>query len=363
MNQGSDRLLRWFAIIGALSTAFYLIYRFSALATLFVIAMLLSYILDPVVSFLERTQIERLPWLKIPRTAGILLVMSGLIYLVSILVSSVLPIISTQFQQLSSNLTVENLRPAIQQLENAIRQRLDFLDEGFLYQNLNSIISSVLQFDQLQGTLGNVISIFTNLFSAVLVVPFATFFFLKDGTRMRRHTLELIPNSYFETALTIIHQIENRLSTYFKSVLAQSLLVGTLSYILLSIAGLDNALTIGITIGLANTIPYFGPIIGYVVSSIVAVIETGNLTLVDNVLIAVFIVQMTDNLVFQPFLFSRSADMHPVAILFLILIGAEAGGILGMLIAIPVATSLRIMYKQIKWSLDNYRIFNKNYQI
>lgn len=355
MNQGSDRLLRWLAIIGGTCTFFYVVWTFSSLATLFIIAMILSYILDPIVSLLERSGLNR--------TIGIVLTLSLLIFLISLFFTSVIPILTKQFEQLTANLTVENLSPAIEQLELTLRDRITFLEEGFLNTGIENFLSSVLQFDQLQGTLGNVISLFTNIFSALLIVPFATFFFLKDGLRMRRHTLELIPNNYFETALTIIHKIEHRLSIYLKSVLAQSVMVGTLSYILLSLAGLNNALTMAIAIGLGNTIPYFGPILGYVLSSMVAVIETGNIELVDNVLLAVFIVQMADNLIFQPFLFSRSADMHPVSILFLILIGAEVAGVIGMLIAIPVATSLKIMYSQIKWSLDNYRIFNRVYRL
>lgn len=355
MNQGSDRIIRWIGIIGATALVFYLVWTYSSLATLFIIAMVLSYILDPFVSLLDRSGLNR--------TIGIIITLSILVFFIYLFFNSVIPIVTKQFQQLTQNLTIENLRPAIVQLETALRERLNFLEAGFLLNAIENLISSTLQFDQLQGTISNVISIFTNLFSALLIVPFATFFFLKDGVRMRRHVLELIPNNYFETALAIIHKIENRLSIYFKSVLTQSLLVGTLSYILLSLAGLNNALTLGIAIGLGNTIPYFGPILGYVVSSLVAIIETGNLTLVDNVILAVFIVQLADNLVFQPFLFSRSADMHPVSILFLILLGAETAGIIGMLIAIPVATSLRIMYSQIKWSLDNYRIFNREYRI
>ena len=98
--------------------------------------------------------------------------------------------------------------------------------------------------------------------------------------------------------------------------------------------------------GIANTIPYFGPIIGYVLI-IISIVETGDFSLVLYCVIAIFVVQMIDNLVFQPYLFSKSADMHPVAILFIILVGAETAGILGMLIAIPLATTVRITIKQI----------------
>lgn len=170
----------------------------------------------------------------------------------------------------------------------------------------------------------------------------------------------LIPNKYFETSLTLIDKIEKRLGLYFRSVLLQSLLVAASSWATLSVAGLDNSLSVGIAVGLANTIPYFGPIIGYILSIIISIIETGDFSLVLVCMIAILIVQMLDNIVFQPLLFSRSADMHPVAILFIILIGAEVAGILGMLVAIPFATVIRITIIQISWSFNNYQVFNQD---
>jgi predicted PurR-regulated permease PerM len=119
-------------------------------------------------------------------------------------------------------------------------------------------------------------------------------------------------------------------------------------------------MSVGIAVGLANTIPYFGPILGYFLSIIVSIIETGNFSLVAASILAIFVVQMLDNIVFQPMLFSRSADMHPVAILFIILIGAETAGIIGMLVAIPIATVVKITITQVSWSFNNYQIFRRD---
>jgi len=110
-------------------------------------------------------------------------------------------------------------------------------------------------------------------------------------------------------------------------------------------------------VGVANTIPYFGPIIGYILSIIVSIIEVGDFTLVLPCVLAILFVQILDNIIFQPFIFSRSADMHPVAILFIIMIGAETAGIIGMLIAIPIATIIKITINQIRWSFNNYYVF------
>lgn len=172
--------------------------------------------------------------------------------------------------------------------------------------------------------------------------------------------LQLVPNKYFETTLSLIDKIETRLGFYFRSVLLQCTIVGVTSWIALSIAGLSNAGTVGIAIGIANTIPYFGPVIGYLLSIIIAIIETGDFSLVIPCILAVMFAQLLDNIVLQPLIFSKSADMHPVAILFIVMIGAQTAGILGMLVAIPIATIVKITVNQISWSINNYYVFRSD---
>ena len=170
--------------------------------------------------------------------------------------------------------------------------------------------------------------------------------------------LRIVPNKYFETSLVILDKIESRLLIYFSSVLLQSSIVGLLSFIFLSIIGLENALLVAIIIGLANSIPYFGPLIGYVLAIVVSIYETGSVDLVPNSLFAILGVQVIDNVILQPLIFSKSADLHPIYILFVVLIGAELAGVLGMLLAIPVVTIVRITVTEIRWSLQNYHVFN-----
>src|SRR5699024_5833502 len=102
------------------------------------------------------------------------------------------------------------------------------------------------------------------------------------------------------------------MSTYFQTILLVRQVVALASWLALSIVGLNNALTVGIVIGIANTIPYFGPIIGYFLSIIVSIIEVGNFSMVLPCVLAILIVQIIDNFFFQPIIFSRSADLHPV---------------------------------------------------
>ncbi|MDX1590421.1 MAG: AI-2E family transporter [Balneolaceae bacterium] len=327
-------------------------YNFSNLVAYAVIAMLLSYMLDPVVNRMQAAGMNR--------TFAITMTLASVILIIVWISTSVIPIIANQMAGLTRQLNVDTLIFVATQIETLIRENFEFIPEGYLRDNITMLAENFFNMGRLQDLLGNMIGIFTNLFAAFLVIPFATFFFLKDGYRIRRDILSLVPNKYFETTLSLVDKIETRLGYYFRSVTIQCSLVGIVSWIALTVAGLNNAVSVGITIGVANSIPYFGPIIGYILSIVIAIIETGDFTLVIPCILAVFTAQVLDNLVFQPLIFSKSADIHPVAILFIILIGAQTAGILGMLVAIPIATIIKITIKQFIWSFNNYFVFRKS---
>jgi predicted PurR-regulated permease PerM len=344
-----ERIVRFVIGAAALGIVGLLLYNYSTLVAYLILAMVLSYILDPLVNNLQRIGMNR--------TLGITLTLSAVITAIIYISTNVFPLLVEEMLELTNNLDIQKIEQIAVDIENRLTQEFTFLPDGFLKDNVSAISSDLFDLGKLSTVLSDAVGLFTNIFSAVLVVPFAAFFFLKDGTKIRRDVLTLVPNKYFETTLTLIDKIEKRLGLYFRSVFLQSCLVAFSSWATLSVAGLDNSLSVGISVGIANTIPYFGPIIGYFLSIFISIIETGNFSLVLVCMLAILVVQLLDNLVFQPFLFSRSADMHPVAILFIILIGAETAGILGMLIAIPIATVIKITINQITWSLNNYQIF------
>jgi len=326
-----------------------LLYYYGILVGYAVVAMIFSYILDPLVNRMQAVGMNR--------TVAIVLTLSALILILVWISTNIIPIVANQMVELAGQLKVQNIEVIAHQIEHHLTTRFTFLPKGFLSDNLTQMARELFDVGELPSALSNIIGIFTNIFSAALIIPFATFFFLKDGTKIRRDILRLVPNKYFETSLSLIDKIETRLGIYFRSVMLQSFIVAFTSWVGLTIVGLNNALSVGIAVGIANSIPYFGPIIGYILSIIVSIIEVGNFSLVIPCMLAILMVQLLDNLVLQPLIFSRSADMHPVAILFIIMIGAETAGILGMLIAIPIATIIKITFNQISWSLNNYYVF------
>ncbi len=344
-----EKIARFVSTLAALALLVFILYNFSILFAYAVIAVLLSYLLDPLVSRMQAAGMNR--------TLAIILTLSTVILVIVWISTSIIPIIANQMAALAGQLNMENIRLIATKIEQQLIEHFDFLTPGFLQENLTRLSENLFDAGRIQNIMSDLIGIFTNLFYALLVIPFSTFFFLKDGGKIRRDLLQLVPNKYFETTLTLLDKIERSLGVYFRSVLLQSSLVAFFSWVFLSISGMTNSASVGVAIGVANTIPYFGPILGYILSFIISIIETGDFTLVVPSLTAVLMVQILDNVLFQPMIFSKSADIHPVAILFIILIGAEIAGILGMLVAIPIATVIRITISQISWSLKNYHVY------
>lgn len=348
-NLTIEKIVKSVLFAAGLAIVVLILYYYGNLVVYALIALLFSYLLDPIVNRMQAAGMDR--------TLSISIVLATVLLVVIWISTSIIPLVANRTAVLTRQLQVENLVIIANQIEVHLRANFDFIPQGYLRDNVAVFVEDLFDFGRVSDLVGNMIGIFTNLFAAFLIIPFATFFFLKDGHKIRRDILQLVPNKYFETTLSLVDKIETRLGHYFRSVLLQCTLVGIASWLALSIAGLNNAGSVGLAIGIANSIPYFGPIIGYLLSIVIAIIETGDFTLVIPCILAVMFAQLLDNVILQPLIFSKSADIHPVAILFIIMIGAQTAGILGMLVAIPIATTIKITINQISWSFNHYHVF------
>jgi predicted PurR-regulated permease PerM len=344
-----DKVLRGLMTIFFILITLLLIYRFATLVGYVLIALVFAYLFEPIVNKMQVAGINR--------TLSVTTVVISFILTLVWISTTIGPTIGNQIVTLASQINVDTANRIATQIEDQIQVYAPFIGEGQIRDLITQFIDRLFDLGGVQGTLSSLVGVFANIFTAALIIPFATFFFLKDGSKLRRQILQVVSNRYFETTLTILNKIETRLILYFRGVLIQSTLVGMISWILLSAVGLNNALSVGAAVGLANTIPYFGPIIGYFLSIVVGIFETGSFAIVPYCIAAILIAQLVDNLILQPLIFSRTADIHPLYILLIILVGAELAGLLGMLLAIPVATIIRIIIYEINWSLNNYQVF------
>ena len=225
---------------------------------------------------------------------------------------------------------------------NLISILMDKLKEVTNVTNVTAVISSVTSF---------VTSFAVGLFSIV----FISFFFVRDETLFRKIVSALVPDRMEGKIGKSLADIESLLSRYFVGLLVEMTGVALLDFLglwLIARLGFSNALGIAFIAGILNVIPYVGPLVGEVVGVVLAVIlkyGTGvglgvNIWIFALIVLAIMLTtQLVDNFVYQPLIYSTSIKASPLEIFIVILLAGHIGGVVGMLVAIPAYTVVRVI--------------------
>ncbi len=201
--------------------------------------------------------------------------------------------------------------------------------------------------------------ILPNDFSVVLliiIVPVMTFLLLKDGFYLKKTIIQTLPNRYFEFALYLIHRLKDQLSNWANKQLLIAVIIGSLSIIAFYLLEISNYISIGILVGFAHLIPYFGPFVGAIIAITLTVLTADSLKLVVAVIIALATVKLMYNLLLSPIIKSCSIDLHPLIILLIMLLGSYVWGLLGLLLFVPIATIFVVIFRESIYCMKQYHI-------
>lgn len=306
---------------------------------------------------------------EIPRFIAVIISFLTLIILVSFFLVLFIPLVSDQVEVISAYnyeyiLTI--IEDPISRFEKFLIDRQLVQQEiGFISQSIRSGVTGGISSLDLTVLFNNVLSITGNIFIGMLAVIFITFIFLHERGFIRNTLLSWVPNQYFEVSTSALYKVERLLSNYLLGLLFQMASIFTIASIILSILGVNYAITIALFAAIANVIPYLGPVmgatfgivVGFTSSGLIFEIDRSALILVLKIMGTFGIVQLTDNLFLQPLIFSRSVKAHPLEIFVIIFAGAKLAGILGMIIAIPVYTILRVSWIELFRGYKEYQIF------
>ncbi len=248
-------------------------------------------------------------------------------------------------------MNLEDTESISQTIKDFIEKNLSFInvENMDIEDKVKNAIS--LLTDQLLAILANVLSVVTY----VVIIPFVVFFLLKDGRKMKKAFIHYIPNRYFEMILNVIHKIDQQLGWYLRGQFTEAFVVGLLSVIALWLLDVQYFIIIGIFAGLANLIPYIGPVAGAIPAIIVTIVNGGSPISILYIAIAFSMVQLIDNIFLQPLVLSKSVNLHPLIIVFAVLIGGQFFGVLGMLLAVPAAGILKVTSSEL---YEGIRKFN-----
>ncbi|MCG8373951.1 MAG: AI-2E family transporter, partial [Balneolales bacterium] len=179
-----EKVVRFGVGLIAVGVVGLIMYNYSTLVAYLILAMILSYILDPFVNRLQRMGLNR--------TLGITLTLSGMILLLVFISTNIIPLVVEEMLKLSDFLTIERIESIAIDLEIWLTTNYTFIPEGYIESSISQIAETLFNMDRITNVLNDALGLFTNIFSAILVVPFAAFFFIKDGSKIRRDVLTLI---------------------------------------------------------------------------------------------------------------------------------------------------------------------------
>ncbi len=332
------------------------VWYFRNIVVYILVSGVLSIMGRPLVDLFCRIRFRKWVW---PRWLGALMtliIIWGVIILFFIIF---VPLITSQvnyFSTIDSEKIVQLVETPINKIQNLLRSLgSNIATELSIKDYFNSKVSEILSISMIQDFLGSVISTVGSLLIAIFSISFITFFFLKDQHLFFEAILMWVPDKYTENFSRALYSIKNLLTRYFIGILIQSTCIMIMVDLGMTIAGIDfqQALVMGLIVGILNVIPYVGPWLGFFIAVTMGV--AANITqdfatvvnpLVFYMTLVIAITQITDNILFQPIIFSNSVRAHPLEIFIVVLAAGFAAGIPGMILGIPTYTVLRVFARE-----------------
>lgn len=335
--------IHFMALLAAVIAVMTLLY-IGGVADIILVAALLAYILDPFVTSLETKGCSRGVATALPLAVIILAVI--------VFWWIVTPIMLDQFKELQSGSAVTPSSRAIARVESFLRENLSFAGFGSF--------SFAAEIEKLRSSLAQrgAAILFQDSLSflvGLVMTPFIVFFLLKDAREFKRYFISLVPNRYFEFTLDLLYKMETQLGNYLRGQFLDAFVFGILATFTLWLLQVPYFVFIGIFAGLANLIPFVGPLVGACSAFLAVVMEQGEIGRGVSVLIAFALLKMIDDFLIQPFAVGKNVHLHPMVVAIAIVVGGHLYGILGMLLVIPCVGFFKVVLEESIATYKRYR--------
>lgn len=344
--------LKTLAVVAGVLLLLYILFRIKSLILFVFIAGVISLICRPMVSALQR----RLKFGNTLASVTTLLFVGGFFFL---MMRIFLPIVLEQ----SKNISEIDFEIVKKDLNELNIQASEYLGVDRI-----NIIEAVKKTEFVKNFNSQFVTSFVEIFFknigdvviGIFSVLFISFFLLKDEKLITRAVTSFSDRGNERRSVVVFAKVKELLSRYFLGLLIQTLIIALLYLGLLMYLDVRNALAIAIICAFLNIVPYLGPLIGGILMMLVVVsnnlgadFSSELLPLLFRVVIGVSVVQLIDNLISQPVIFGRSVRSHPLEIFIAIIIGGLLFNIGGMILAVPVYTTLKVISKEF---LSEYKI-------
>ncbi len=348
-------------ILVASGIALFFLYKISTVIIYCLLAIVISLLLNPLVLFLKRK-------LKFKNTLAVITSLLVAFLLISGFILLFVPLLLAQ----SKNLSLIDVTTLERNYHVVLQNITVFLDNY----NVNtkqllesSKLSSFATFEFIPNFLNSFLNTLGNFSVGFASVLFITFFIVKERDSIYIKFEKLLPDNQKEKIVNSVKEINRLLSRYFLGLVLQLTIVMILYLIVFLIFGVENALIIALLCAVFNIVPYVGPLIATVVACLLVMTsgigsgaDFANETLPTTlyVFIGMTLVQVIDNNISSPLIFSKSTNSHPLEIFLVVLISGLLFGIVGMIIAVPFYTSLKVIGKEFLPENKIIKAFTKN---
>jgi len=343
MNNAAWTWIKFILLALLIAGGVWFAFSIGALVRMVIIAFIVAYLLNPLINWIESSGMGR--------TAATSAVFLVILVVVGYVLFLVLPMVVDELKTAQENMASGQASDKLFKIKGAIEEKLAFIgirDLDIMEKTRNYFVNVG---NKLFQYLLNAVSIVTNL----IIIPFISFFLVKDIRLIKKQFIRMVPNRFFEFTLNVIHKMDLQLGNFIRGQILESAIIGGLSIIALWMLNVDYYIVLGIFAGIANIVPYIGPVAGVVPPVLISLYETGDLALAGYIAISFILIQLIDNGVLKPVVVGGSVDLHPLIVLLAVIIGGKFFGILGMILSIPVTGFLKVIIRESASNFRKYR--------
>lgn len=301
------------------------------------LAYILSLALSPIVTSLMR--------LRLSKTKAILLIFITLAVLIGLPLAKVIPVLSSETQEIQGSIPKieQYLMSQFDTFREFVRVKTGHdIDDSYVFQLLND----------LQKWAGAVVvkvpSILANFMEWVFLIPFFTFFIIRDSDSFKQTMLSFTPNSIFERFYYVMHVFNRQLGNYFFAKFVEAIIVGGIITVGLLLLDIKYSVILGVVAGITNIVPYVGPFLGLIPAVVLGMIEYGMTSSIMGAIVSLYAIANAIDIFFVfPFLVSKIVNLHPMIVAVSVIVGSHYLGITGMVISIPVVAAIKLIITEI----------------
>ncbi|KXG75402.1 AI-2 transport protein TqsA [Fervidicola ferrireducens] len=294
------------------------------------IGVLTAYILNPIVVYLTNKGFKR--------KVAVALIYFILICSVAVAMFCVIPVIISELNKLIESIPfyAKQVQSFFNTFKKGYRDNLPIGMQEVIDRNIIQLENRLMSV--LQNLTNRLPGLFSGLFSFILG-PIIGFYLLKDLDELKKSMAMYVPSAYRDGLFRWMRKIDSALGRYIRGQLTVSFIVGILTSAALYLLGIDYALLIGILSAITNIIPYFGPIIGAMPAIAIALLKYPGK--IFWIVIVFALIQQLESGIISPHIMGENLGLHPVTVIFSLLVGGTFFGLWGLILAVPAAALLK----------------------